>query len=256
MFRKNKGFTLIELLVVVAVIGVLATIIISSLGKARTKAKAATAASYMSTFRTTVAENFPDTYANLCSSSLVSEMTSVISENGADVRECNSGSNDYRIIISLPSSVALSANIAYAAAGDSFCINSNGSSNYVESSQLIGSAATHSYPSCGTPPTPPTPVQTSPLSGQASFWPGDPYLNGFGASFSSELEPGDMVQISDGTNFAYVTIDNIAWDNSAVLTGNQLTDIDGNVIPYDSSTGSYGGIKAYQVYTISKVENA
>ncbi len=36
---KNKGFTLIELLVVVAIIGVLATVIFTNLGTARTRAK-------------------------------------------------------------------------------------------------------------------------------------------------------------------------------------------------------------------------
>jgi prepilin-type N-terminal cleavage/methylation domain-containing protein len=57
---KSKGFTLIELLVVVAIIGILATVVLSSLGAARTRARDARRLSEMKSFETALEAYYLD----------------------------------------------------------------------------------------------------------------------------------------------------------------------------------------------------
>ena len=63
MKKYHSGFTLLELLIVIAIIGIIATIIIASLGGAQSKAKDSKALSQLSSMRTQ-AELFRSTHGS------------------------------------------------------------------------------------------------------------------------------------------------------------------------------------------------
>src|SRR5574343_1849391 len=76
-FSSEKGFTLIELLVVVAIIGILSTVVLASLGNARTKAKESKAMSIFGQIRAQAEiafDNNSGSYATICSDTNILSM--------------------------------------------------------------------------------------------------------------------------------------------------------------------------------------
>ncbi|MFZ2970180.1 MAG: type II secretion system protein [Minisyncoccia bacterium] len=82
--NDNRGFTLIELLVVIAIIGILATIVISSISGARNKARDVVIKSAITESVRSAALYYDDvqSYAGLCDDPEVASVGSQVADNG------------------------------------------------------------------------------------------------------------------------------------------------------------------------------
>ena len=135
----NKGFTLLELLVVIAIIGILSSVVISSLSSARSKANDAKVKSQLSNIRGAAELYFNSklnygTSTNSCSGGMFQDSVSglqslTLSANypvGENTIVCNSNGSAYAVADNL------------SATGTWWCVDSSGKSK--QESSALGTA--------------------------------------------------------------------------------------------------------------------
>lgn len=150
--KKHQGFTLIELLVVIAIIGILASIVLVSLGGARDKAKDARIVSSIAQIRTE-AELINSEYGLYASTTLccgtgcdadVITLCTDINDQNPDETFPNGGGNIN--VAPTGDSYCVEANLnATAGPNQWYCADSTGRADYFTSDPLCSSATT----SCG-----------------------------------------------------------------------------------------------------------
>ena len=141
MSNKDKGFTLIELLVVIAIIGVLSSVVLTSLNTARAKGNDAKVKAQLAGLRAS-AEVYYDSNSNygagvsdLCSdvfftdaiSGMLQYTTQANYPTGATL-SCHTDTSAY----------AVSALLLSTSAGEAWCVDSSGASKQIPANLIDG----------------------------------------------------------------------------------------------------------------------
>lgn len=142
--KKNYGFTLIEMLVVVAVIGILSSVLLTSLGPAKSKAKDARIIQEIDQARTIAETIYDGGYSNLPVSSSQIDLHStlgplyrdIIVQGGEMIIRKDANSNSYVIYSQLNTKVKdnLVEKINY------YCVDSTGKTSFTTNPPVGGSS--------------------------------------------------------------------------------------------------------------------